>query len=126
MTTTTLINAASVGASPSDASNITKHTFASTSSTCVLQADITAGALGSPSSIDVRYAVVADDMTANLATVRKLQSAAFPLSTKVNEPLQQKYYNTDMYALRGRYLYVWVQEGTLPAVASLTVKVIEF
>ena len=125
MTTTTVINAVTVGVTPSDASNIVKHTLAATSGAFVIQMALTAGALMSQSVIGVHYACIGDDLTANVATVAKVQSASFGIECKPNIPLQEKYANSDMYPIRGRYIYIWVEEGTLEAAATLTVKVIE-
>lgn len=125
MTTTTLINAVSIG-TPSRASNITLHTFNASSGAFSLQAAVTAGALSSPNRPIIHYAPVADALAATIAGVKIADTASDEFEANVFEPVQQKIFTTDLIACRGRYLLVWVEEPSLPATATLTVKVTEF
>lgn len=126
MTTTTLISAVSVGASATAVSNITKHTFATTSGAFNLQADLTAGTLPSDSCVVIHYAPLMDNFTANAAAVEAAGKASFLFEVDARKATAQRYRTTDMEGCRGRYLLVWIEEPLLNATATLTVKVTEY
>lgn len=126
MTTTTLINAVSVGATATEASNITLRTFSATSAAFCLQASLTAGTAMSDSKVTIHYAPVADSLSTDLSGVKKARPASFTFEASARIPMQEQLFTTDIEACRGRYLLIWVEEPLLAAPATLTVKVVEF
>jgi len=126
MTVTTVINGVTVGATPTEASNISLVTLLSTATAFCLQANLTAGAQASRSKVVLWYAPIADALSADLAGVKTARSAAFSLEIPANIPVQARIVNTDVYACRGRYILLWIEEPLLGDPATLTVKAIEF
>jgi hypothetical protein len=124
MTTTTVINGATVGTTAADISNVTKQAI--TSSAFSIQAALTAGASFNPSKrVTVWFNSSPDDLTANDATARSLQATARRIEIPSPQPSATVRDTTPGVTSRGGFLYVWVQEPLLGAAATLTVKVTE-
>lgn len=126
MTVTTVIGPVTVGSTPAAASNITKHTFASTSGAFNIQAGLTAGTQASVSRITIHYAPVMNSVTADITGVNSCAPSSFTFDVPAREPMVERLVTTDMEGCRGRYLLIWVEEPLLNAAASLTVKVAEY
>lgn len=123
MTTTTLINAVTVGVTPSAASNITKWTLAATSVGVSLEFTFTPGAV-EKRSVRVWWAVAATSLTANAAAVEQLKRAGNCgcWESRFDLPLVANIESSKLQPATGGYVYLWVEEGTLGAAGTLTVK----
>lgn len=126
MTTTTIIGPVTVGVTAAQVSNITKHTFSSTSGAFNLQAGLTAGTAKSLSKLAIHYAPIMDNVTADSTAVDAASRSSFQFDVPATEPMVLRLITTDIEGCRGRYLLVWTEEPLLGASASLTVKVTEY
>jgi hypothetical protein len=124
MTTTTLINGATVGVTASPYSNITKWTLAANSIAVCLQVSLTPTVV-EPKAVRVWWARTADNITANAAAVENLrrgESANF-IETAFNLPANIAHIeSSEMEPALGGYVLVWVEESVLGGSATLTVK----
>jgi hypothetical protein len=125
-TATTLINAATVGATASEASNITELTLAAGTGAVAFEITFTPGAVRETGSLRVYWAHSITNLGAAAADVRKLLRGSNYFELPKNlEPSIAHTFCTELESVRGDYVTLWVFEPVLVASGTLTVKSIE-
>lgn len=127
MTTSTIQNEAPVGTGSAAPLYTSVIDLQPTTTSYCLQARLTTTSLDSNGSApEIRFATAIDALPASVATAYALARSSGFVEIKPAIRGLVSYAFSPVLSPKGMNLYVWVNDVTLPAAATLTVELIEF